>query len=58
MLIEMMMLCYVARNVYYVDLEKNQKTDAADRTPRTSGQVDTTNNNDGNKQHSATVVIT
>lgn len=56
LLIEMMMLCYAARHVYYVDLEKNQETDSTDRTPRTSGQVDTMNSNDGNKQLPATVV--
>ncbi|XP_011161887.2 organic solute transporter alpha-like protein 3 [Solenopsis invicta] len=55
MLIEMMMLCYAARHMYYVDLEKNQEADAAERTPRTPGQVDATNSNDGNKQLPATV---
>ncbi|XP_024879243.1 organic solute transporter alpha-like protein 3 [Temnothorax curvispinosus] len=55
-LIEMMILCYAARHVYYVNLEKNQETDATDRAPRTSGQVDATNSNDGNKQLPATVM--
>ncbi|KAL6254543.1 hypothetical protein P5V15_014596 [Pogonomyrmex californicus] len=55
-LIEMMLLCYAARHVYYVDLEKNQETDSIDRTPKMSTQVDTPNNNDGNKQPSATVM--
>lgn len=54
MLIEMMMLCYAARHVYYVDLEKIKKTDGTDRTPRTPGQVDT-NSNDGSKQHPTTL---
>ncbi|XP_036141781.1 organic solute transporter alpha-like protein 3 isoform X2 [Monomorium pharaonis] len=56
MLIEMMILCYVARHIYYVDLEKNQETDVVDRAPKTPGQVDATNGNDGNKQLPAAVV--
>ncbi|KYN01727.1 Organic solute transporter alpha-like protein, partial [Cyphomyrmex costatus] len=50
MLIEMMVLCYTAWHVYYVDLEKNQEVDATNKTPKTSGQVDATNSNDNNKQ--------
>ena len=55
MLIEMMVLCYAAWYVYYVDLEKNQEIDAIDKTSKTSGQVDAMNSNDSNKQLSATV---
>ncbi|XP_011870410.1 PREDICTED: organic solute transporter alpha-like protein isoform X1 [Vollenhovia emeryi] len=55
-LMEMFILCYVARHIYYVDLEKNKETDTTDRTPRTPGQVDATSSNDGNKQPPATVM--
>ncbi|KAM0727344.1 Organic solute transporter alpha-like protein 3 [Formica fusca] len=48
MLFEMMLLCYAARHVYYVDPEKNQEQDAIDRMPKTTGQ-DPTNSNDSNK---------
>ncbi|KAL0121398.1 hypothetical protein PUN28_006722 [Cardiocondyla obscurior] len=51
LLIEMMMLCYAARHIYYIDLEKNQETDVTSRT----GQVDVTNSNDGNKQLPAVI---
>ncbi|KAG5318701.1 OSTA protein, partial [Pseudoatta argentina] len=56
-LIEMMVLCYAAWYIYYVDLEKNQETDAIDKTSKTSDQVDVMNSNDSNKQFSATVEI-
>ncbi|XP_029675832.1 organic solute transporter alpha-like protein 3 isoform X2 [Formica exsecta] len=48
MLFEMLLLCYAARHVYYVDPEKNQEQDAIDRMPKTTGQ-DPTNSNDSNK---------
>ncbi|EZA47014.1 hypothetical protein DMN91_004609 [Ooceraea biroi] len=54
MLVEMLALCYVARHVYYVNLEKNQETDAIDR--RTSNQAEPSSNNDGNKQLPASMV--
>lgn len=50
MLFEMLLLCYAARHVYYVDPENNEEQDAIDRVPRTTGQVDLMNSNDGNKQ--------
>ncbi|XP_011263634.1 organic solute transporter alpha-like protein [Camponotus floridanus] len=53
MLFEMLLLCYAARHVYYVDPEKNEEQDAIDRVPRTTGQIDLINSNDGNKQLSA-----
>ncbi|KAG5324555.1 OSTA protein, partial [Acromyrmex heyeri] len=56
-LIEMMVLCYAAWYIYYVDLEKNQETDAIDKTSKTSDQVDVMNSNDSNKQFSATVEV-
>jgi len=58
MLIEMLLLCYVARHVYYVDLENKEnkeETDTADRI-KTSNQTDQ-NSNDSNKQFPATVII-
>ncbi|XP_012215403.1 organic solute transporter subunit alpha [Linepithema humile] len=55
MLVEMLLLCYAARHVYYVDLEKNQETDTTDRVARISGQAVDPPNNDSNKQFSATV---
>jgi len=55
MLIEMLLLCYVARQVYYVDLENKEETDTADRI-KTSNQTDQ-NSNDSNKQFPATVII-
>ncbi|KMQ89304.1 organic solute transporter alpha-like protein, partial [Lasius niger] len=51
MLFEMLLLCYAARHVYYVDPEKKQeqREEAIDRVSRTTVQVDPTNSNDGNK---------
>ncbi|XP_072750340.1 organic solute transporter alpha-like protein [Anoplolepis gracilipes] len=49
MLFEMLLLCYAARHVYYVEPEKNQEENAIDRLPRTINQ-EPTNSNDGNKQ--------
>lgn len=50
MLVEMLLLCYAARHVYYVDLEKNQEMDTTDRVARISGQAVDPPNNDNNKQ--------
>ncbi|XP_070160083.1 organic solute transporter alpha-like protein [Polyergus mexicanus] len=47
MLFEMLLLCYAARHVYYVDPEKSQEQDTIDRISKTAGQ-DPTNSNDGN----------
>lgn len=55
MLVEMLLLCYAARHVYYVDLEKNQETDTTDRVARISGQAVDAPNNDNNKHLSAAV---
>ncbi|XP_050462052.1 organic solute transporter alpha-like protein [Cataglyphis hispanica] len=48
MLFEMLLLCYAARHIYYVDPEKNQEQDAIDRMPKTTNH-EPTNSNDGNK---------
>jgi len=55
MLVEMLLLCYAARHVYYVDLEKNQETDTTDRVARISGDVIDPPINDSYKRVSATV---
>ncbi|XP_020284475.1 organic solute transporter alpha-like protein [Pseudomyrmex gracilis] len=52
MLLEMLLLCYVARRIYYVDLDKNQESDAATDQTRTS----TDNSANGaNKQLPSTI---
>jgi hypothetical protein len=51
----MLLLCYVARHLYHVDLEKNEETDVADRI-KTSNQTDQ-NSNDSNKQFPTTMII-
>ncbi|XP_076299559.1 organic solute transporter subunit alpha [Lasioglossum baleicum] len=56
MLIEMLLLCYVARYVYYVDLEReeNTSTEATDRPrDKTTEQAGATNNNEASKQPSS-----
>ncbi|KAG7197319.1 hypothetical protein KM043_018435 [Ampulex compressa] len=52
MLIEMLLLCYAARHVYYVDLEKEEEPtlDAIDRPKDKAGPVNLTNNNEVGKQ--------
>ncbi|KZC06057.1 Organic solute transporter alpha-like protein, partial [Dufourea novaeangliae] len=53
MLIEMLLLCYAARHVYYVELEKEENTtvEATDRPKdKAVAQVNPTNNNEADKQ--------
>ncbi|XP_029037132.1 uncharacterized protein LOC114873214 [Osmia bicornis bicornis] len=54
MLIEMLLLCYAARYVYYVDVDKEEEpSEATDRSKdKTTEQVNPTNNNEANKQTS------
>ncbi|XP_076763204.1 organic solute transporter subunit alpha [Xylocopa sonorina] len=56
MLIEMLLLCYAARYVYYVDPERKEETGAVEATDRSKDkpveQANTTNNNEANKQPS------
>ena len=57
MLIEMLLLCYAARYVYYVDLEREEETTAVEATDRSKDksmeQANSTNNNEANRQPSA-----
>nr|XP_033339217.1 organic solute transporter alpha-like protein [Megalopta genalis] len=56
MLIEMLLLCYAARYVYYVDLEREENTsaEATDRPrDKTTEQAGATNNNEAGKQPSS-----
>ncbi|XP_076621663.1 organic solute transporter subunit alpha [Colletes latitarsis] len=53
MLIEMLLLCYAARYVYYVDLEREENTsvEATDRPKdKTTEQANSTNNNEASRQ--------
>lgn len=56
MLIEMLLLCYAARYVYYVDLEREEETATVEATDRTKDksteQENPANNNETNKQPS------
>ncbi|XP_017877322.1 organic solute transporter alpha-like protein [Ceratina calcarata] len=58
MLIEMLLLCYAARYVYYVDLEREEETvEATDRPKdKTTDQPATANNNEANRQPSSLTV--
>ncbi|XP_017763250.1 PREDICTED: organic solute transporter alpha-like protein isoform X2 [Eufriesea mexicana] len=57
MLIEMLLLCYAARYVYYVELEREEETAAVEATDRSKDksteQATSTNNNEANRQPSA-----
>lgn len=58
MLIEMLLLCYAARYVYYVDLEREESTsaEATDRSKdKTVEQASSTNNNEASRQPSSTL---
>ncbi|XP_003700075.1 organic solute transporter alpha-like protein 3 [Megachile rotundata] len=54
MLIEMLLLCYAARYVYYVDVDKEKEptVEATDRSKDKPEQVNSSNNNEANKQTS------
>nr|XP_031838272.1 organic solute transporter alpha-like protein isoform X2 [Nomia melanderi] len=60
MLIEMLLLCYIARYVYYVDLERVEdiSAEATDRPrDKSTEQADATNNNEASKQPSSLTVM-
>ncbi|CAK9827696.1 Organic solute transporter subunit alpha [Anthophora retusa] len=57
MLIEMLLLCYAARYVYYVELEREEEQAAVEATDRSKDKTaeqanSSTNNNEANKQSS------
>lgn len=68
MLIEMLLLCYAARYVYYVDLQREEETaattvavtvavvEATDRPKdKTTERANSTNNNQANNRQSSTL---
>lgn len=59
MLIEMLLLCYTARYVYYVDLEREEETGAVEATDRSKDksteQANSTNDNEANNRQSSTL---
>lgn len=59
MLIEMLLLCYTARYVYYVDLEREEETGAVEATDRSKDksteQANSTNNNEASNRQPSTL---
>lgn len=59
MLIEMLLLCYTARYVYYVDLEREEETGAVEATDRSKDksteQANSTNDNEANNRQPSTL---